>query len=79
MEMMTEKDWKMVDFKSRDLITQWLKTLNVKSVQETTGNCCIDLIFNTGKHIVGVEIKDRTFASDKFGDVFAEEYKLIGS
>ena len=79
MEIMTENDWKMVDFKSRDLITQWLKTLNVKSIQETTGNCCIDLIFNTDKHIVGVEIKDRTFASDKFGDVFAEEYKLIGS
>ena len=37
------------------------------------------MVFEKGGQKIGVEIKDRSFPSDKYGDVFCEEIKKVCS
>ena len=75
MNTMTKKDWEDVDKKSRELIIKFFEYTKCK-VEQKIGNCCIDLIVTSPKGTkFGIEIKDRSFPSTKFGDVFAESIK----
>lgn len=73
---MTEKDWDEIDRSSRTLVKQWLKSIGMSNIADSHGNCCYDLTFVGRNGVkVAVEIKDRTFRHDKYGDIFAEDIK----
>lgn len=73
---MTENDWNEIDRSSRILIKQWLKSIGMTDIEDSHGNCCYDLIFTSTKNKrIAVEIKDRTFRHDRYGDIFAEDIK----
>lgn len=74
---MTKQDWENVDLSSRELVKKMLLSMKTtKNVEYTTGNCSYDLLATqtSGKRIA-VEIKDRSFSSTRYGDIFAEEIK----
>lgn len=74
---MTQQDWLDVDMSSRQIINQLLKSMSVtQSVDDTYGLCSYDLLWvkKTGKR-VAIEIKDRSFPSTRYGDIFGETIK----
>lgn len=75
-DAMTESDWENIDLNSRTLLSAWLDWAGCQGISFTHGNCCVDLscYAPSGKRLA-VEVKDRTFAHDKYGDVFAEAIK----
>lgn len=73
---MTDRDWEQVDLTSRDLVKALFKRLGASDIRDTHGECSYDIWLQLRGKKLGIEVKDRTFAHTKYGDVFAEEIKL---
>ena len=72
---MTKEKWKNIDRKSRILVRKLLRSIGATTIFESCVNCSYDLKCNIRGRIVLVEVKDRNFPHDKYGDVFCEEDK----
>ena len=72
---MTQKKWKNIDKKSRTLVIKLLRSIGATTIFESQVNCSYDLKCKIKGRIVLVEIKDRNFPHDRYGDVFCEEDK----
>lgn len=72
---MTKEKWRNIDKKSRVLVRKLLRTIGATTILESCGNCSYDLKCNIKGKVVLVEIKDRNFPHDRYGDVFCEEDK----
>lgn len=71
-------DWNSIDNDSRlsvcDLLSTALSSY-VDGIQESHGCCVWDLSCNIKNKTCSIEIKDRAFPADKYGDVFCEYAK----
>ena len=74
-QYMTQQDWEEVDRSSRTLIKKFLEAIGATEIQDSVGNCSYDIKCKIKGVGVGIEVKDRTFAHDRFNDVFAEGIK----
>lgn len=75
---MTEADWDAIDKSSRCLLSCFLEAkLSATSIGESHGNCCWDLSCQIRGKNVAVEIKDRGYSHDRFGDILVEESKQV--
>lgn len=75
---MTEADWDQIDKSSRCLLSCFLETkLSATSIGESHGNVCWDLSCCIRGKKVAVEIKDRGYPHDRFGDILVEESKQV--
>ena len=72
---MNEQKWNEIDKSSRELFIQYLKAIKATDIEESHGNCSYDVKAKVKGKVVLWEIKDRSFAHDRFGDVFAEGIK----
>ena len=72
---MTQKKWKNIDKKSRELVIKLLRSIGATTIFESQVNCSYDLKCKIKGRIVLVEIKDRNFPHNRYGDVFCEEDK----
>ena len=72
---MTQKKWKNIDKKSRILVRKLLISIGATTILESQVKCSYDLKCKIKGRIVLVEIKDRNFPHDRYGDVFCEEDK----
>ena len=72
---MTQKKWRNIDRKSRELVKKLLRSIGATTIFESQVNCSYDLKCNIKGRIVLVEIKDRNFPHSRYGDVFCEEDK----
>ena len=72
---MTQADWEEVDQSSRELCRKLLEHLGATDIRESQGNLAYDLVCILRNQKVGIEIKDRSFPSNRYGDVFAEKLK----
>lgn len=76
MDTMTEQDWEDIDRSSRAIVSCLLEnTLSATSIGEMHGNCCIDLSCIINDKRIAIEIKDRSFPHDRFGDILVEGIK----
>ena len=73
---MTEKDWNEVDLDSRKVFKQLLATLGAADIEDSRGNCCVDVFFTLKGVRCAAELKRRSFPHDRYGDVFGEAIKL---
>ena len=53
----------------------FFRAVNADNVEDSHGNCSYDLKVQLKGKTVLVEVKDRTFPHDRYGDVFAEGIK----
>ena len=72
---MTKEKWKKIDAKSRTLVKKLLRSIGATTILESCGNCSYDLKVNLKGKTILVEVKDRNFPHDRYGDVFCEEDK----
>ena len=72
---MNEKKWNEIDKSSRQLFILYLKAIKATDIEESHGNCSYDIKSKVKGKVILWEIKDRSFAHDRFGDVFAEGIK----
>lgn len=72
---MTKKKWRNIDRKSRTLVRKLLRSIGATMILDSCGICSYDLKCDINGRIVLVEIKERNFPHDKYGDVFCEEDK----
>ena len=72
---MNEKKWNEIDKSSRQLFILYLKAIKATDIEESHGNCSYDIKAKVKGKVILWEIKDRSFAHDRFGDVFAEGIK----
>ena len=72
---MTQEKWKNIDRKSRILVRKLLRSIGATTILESCVKCSYDLKCKIKGRIVLVEVKDRNFPHDKYGDVFCEEDK----
>lgn len=73
-------NWNTIDQDSRlsvcDLLSTALSSY-VDNISDSHGNCVWDLSCEFNGKTCSIEIKDRSFSHDKFGDIFAEDTKQI--
>ena len=72
---MNEKKWNEIDKSSRQLFILYLKAIKATDIEESHGNCSYDIKAKVKGKVILWEIKDRSFAHDRFEDVFAEGIK----
>ena len=72
---MNQKKWNEIDKSSRQLFILYLKAIKATDIEESHGNCSYDIKAKVKGKVILWEIKDRSFAHDRFGDVFAEGIK----
>ena len=72
---MTKAKWRNIDRKSRTLVRKLLRLIGATTIYDSCGNCSYDLKCIIKGRIVLVEIKDRNFPHNRYGDVFCEEDK----
>ena len=72
---MNDKKWNEIDKSSRQLFILYLKAIKATDIEESHGNCSYDIKAKVKGKVILWEIKDRSFAHDRFGDVFAEGIK----
>lgn len=72
---MNEKKWNDIDKSSRELLKQFFKAVKADKIEDSHGNCSYDLKVQLKGKTVLVEVKDRTFPHDRYGDIFAEGIK----
>lgn len=72
---MTERDWEEIDRSSRRVVECLLSSMGVDGIGEMHGNCCVDLSCVANGKKVCLEIKDRSFSHDKYGDILVEDLK----
>ena len=72
---MNEKKWNEIDKSSRQLFILYLKAIKATDIEESHGNCSYDIKAKVKGKVILWEIKDRSFAHYRFGDVFAEGIK----
>lgn len=71
-------NWNTIDRDSRLSVCDLLSTAlsnYVDNMADSHGNCVWDLSCELKGKTCSIEIKDRSFPHDKFGDVFAEDTK----
>lgn len=65
-----------MDRRSRELLSCFLETkLSASCIGESRGNCCWDLSCVINGKRVAVEVKDRGYDHDRFGDILVEDSK----
>ena len=72
---MNDTKWNEIDKSSRQLFILYLKAIKATDIEESHGNCSYDIKAKVKGKVILWEIKDRSFAHDRFGDVFAEGIK----
>lgn len=72
---MNENKWNDVDRSSRDLVKAFFRAVKADKIEDSRGNCSYDLKVRLKGKTILVEVKDRTFPHDRYGDVFAEGIK----
>ena len=72
---MNQKKWNEIDKSSRQLFILYLKAIKATDIEESHGNCSYDIKAKVKGKVILWEIKDRSFAHNRFGDVFAEGIK----
>ena len=72
---MNEKKWNDVDRSSRQLLKAFFRAVKADKIEDSRGNCSYDLKVQLKGKTILVEVKDRTFPHDRYGDVFAEGIK----
>ena len=72
---MNDTKWNDIDKSSRQLFILYLKAIKATDIEESHGNCSYDIKAKVKGKVILWEIKDRSFAHDRFGDVFAEGIK----
>ena len=72
---MNDTKWNDIDKSSRQLFILYLKAIKATDIEESHGNCSYDIKAKVKGKVILWEIKDRSFAHDHFGDVFAEGIK----
>ena len=72
---MTKAKWRNIDKKSRTLVRKLLRSIGATTILDSCGNCSYDLKCSIKGKVILVEIKDRNFPHDRYGDVFCEEDK----
>ena len=72
---MNDTKWNDIDKSSRQLFILYLKSIKATDIEESHGNCSYDIKAKVKGKVILWEIKDRSFAHDRFGDVFAEGIK----
>ena len=73
-------NWNIIDQDSRLSVCDLLSTAlsnYVDNIADSHGNCVWDLSCEFNGKTCSIEIKDRSFPHDKFGDIFAEDTKQI--
>ena len=73
-------NWTTIDSDSRLSVCDLLSTAlsnYVDNIADSHGNCVWDLSCEFNGKTCSIEIKDRSFPHDKFGDIFAEDTKQI--
>lgn len=71
-------NWNTIDQDSRLSVCDLLSTAlsaYVDNISDSHGNCVWDLSCEFNGKTCSIEIKDRSFPHDKFGDIFAEDTK----
>ena len=71
-------NWNTIDRDSRLSVCDLLSTAlsnYVDSIADSHGNCVWDLSCELKGKTCSIEIKDRSFPHNKFGDIFAEDTK----
>lgn len=71
---MEKIDWESLDADSRSLAEDLFSFLGFE-VEQTKGNCYVDLILRKDGKTYGLELKDRSFEHNRYGDVFCEQIK----
>ena len=72
---MTQKKWRDIDKKSRELVKKLLRSIGATVISESQVNCSYDLKVQLKGKTILVEIKDRNFPHNRYGDVFCQEDK----
>ena len=72
---MTKKKWRNIDKKSRTLVRKLLRSIGAETILDSCDNCSYDLKCIIKGKVILVEIKERNFPHDRYGDVFCEEDK----
>ena len=72
---MNENKWNDIDNSSRELVKAFFRAVNADNIEDSRGNCSYDLKVRLRGKTILVEVKDRTFPHDRYGDVFAEGIK----
>lgn len=73
---MTSQDWDQVDKESRKILSCFLETkLSASNIGESHGNVCWDLSCVINDKRVAVEVKDRGYNHDTYGDILVEDSK----
>ena len=72
---MDDTKWNDIDKSSRQLVKAFFRAVNADNVEDSHGNCSYDLKVQLKGKTILVEVKDRTFPHDRYGDVFAEGIK----
>lgn len=73
---MSAQDWEEVDRSSREILSCFLETkLSAENIGESHGNVCWDLSCVVNGKRVAVEVKDRGYDHDRFGDILVEDSK----
>ena len=73
-------NWNTIDRDSRLSVCDLLSTAlsnYVDNIADSHGNCVWDLSCEFNGKTCSIEIKDRSFPHNKFGDIFAEDTKQI--
>ena len=73
MKTYSEKFWSEIDRPSRETVTAFFSKYG--QVEGSTGNCWYDLVWTYKDRKIAIEIKDRAFAHDRYGDIMCEEIK----
>ena len=72
---MNDTKWNDIDKSSRELVKAFCRAVKADKIEDSHGNCSYDLKVQLNGKTILVEVKDRTFPHDRYGDVFAEGIK----
>ena len=72
---MDDTRWNDIDKSSRELVKAFFRAVKADNIEDSHGNCSYDLKVQLKGKTILVEVKDRTFPHDRYGDVFAEGIK----
>ena len=73
MKTYSEKFWSEIDRPSRETVSAFFSKFG--QVEGSTGNCWYDLVWTYKDRKIAIEIKDRNFTHDRYGDIMCEEIK----
>ena len=72
---MNDTKWNDIDKSSRELVKAFFRAVKADNIEDSHGKCSYDLKVQLKGKTILVEVKDRTFPHNRYGDVFAEGIK----